>query len=144
LNNPNIRSEGYIGGSNVEITVSISITPPWIRSYCHKCDQKEPYNFVNSTNTIHEFTNNHPTIQVFALAYECQGCKDVPEVFLIRREGTKLTLGGRSPIEEIILAPQIPKSNKKYISDATLVIKFESDFSRNIPVENLHRAIRPE
>jgi hypothetical protein len=93
---------------------------PDIRSFCHKCDEKEPYNYINGTDILVEFPNKNPTTQTYALSYECQGCKDTHEIFLVHREGMKLTISGRSPIEEIIIAPQIPKSHKKYMSDAIL------------------------
>ena len=120
LLNPNERKAGYSAGPDVEIEVSISFSPPSIRSFCHNCGEKEPYNFVNGADFLYVFPFNNPITQVFTLVYECQGCKDIPEVFLVRREKTKLTLSGRSPIEEIIVEPQIPKSHKKYMSDAIL------------------------
>lgn len=95
-----------------------SILPPTIRSYCRVCKNNEPYNFVKGYEMIDEFKEPDKRIQVFALTYECQGCKEIPETFLISREKNKLTLSGRSPIEQVKVPKYLPKEQAKYVSDA--------------------------
>ncbi len=121
VRNPDERHPGFYGASKgVSIEPSISIIASSIRSYCHTCGNEEPYNFVQGNDVLREFPYNHPTKQVFALAFRCQGCKGVPEVFLVRRDDNKLSLCGRSPIEQVVVASQLPKPQNKYISDATV------------------------
>jgi hypothetical protein len=43
------------------------------------------------------WTDSREHCQVFALAFHCQSCKRIPEVFMVRREGPRLTLTGRAP-----------------------------------------------
>lgn len=97
---------------------NFSISPLRIRSHCKVCKNDEPYNFVRGFEILNENIEDDFRAQVFSLAFECQGCKGVPEVFLVRREGNKLTLSGRSPIEQVIVPSYLPKEQSKYISDA--------------------------
>lgn len=97
---------------------NFSISPLTIRSYCKVCKNIEPYNFVRGSEILNEEIEKDFQAQVFTLAFECQGCKSVPEVFLIRREKNKLTLSGRSPIEQVIVPTFLPKEQAKYVSDA--------------------------
>jgi len=113
------RGSTYLG-EHASYKAAIDISPKNIRNYCHVCENVEPYNFVQGSDILNDTHDEDQSTQVFALVFECQGCKGVPEVFLVRREGEKLTLSGRSPIEKLMVAPQIPKSHNKYISDATL------------------------
>lgn len=119
--NPNRRlSSFFTGGQGMRYVPSIEISPKTIKCFCHNCDEIEPYNFVFGGDVIHDPIDDPQNVQVFALAYECQGCKSYPEVFLVRRKGTKIILSGRSPIEQVIVAKQIPKSHKEYISNAMI------------------------
>jgi hypothetical protein len=57
-------------------------------------------------------------VQSFVLSFLCQGCKLIPEVFLVRRVGAKLTLCGRSPIEHVEIQKFLPASARHYLASA--------------------------
>ena len=57
-------------------------------------------------------------VQVFSLQYQCQACKGEPVTFLIRREGLKLQLVGRSGIEPCVLPEGFPSKENPLFSDA--------------------------
>ncbi len=57
-------------------------------------------------------------VQVFSLQYQCQACKGEPVTFLIRREGLKLQIVGRSRIEPCILPEGFPSKENSLFSDA--------------------------
>jgi hypothetical protein len=122
IQNRNRSFAGYFvgGASNVRYTAAITISPESIRNFCRTCENAEPFNFIQGGDLLYDINEEKTDIQVFAVSFECQGCKGTPEVFLIRREGIKLTLSGRSPMESVIVAPQIPKPHNKFISDATV------------------------
>jgi len=52
--------------------------------------------------------------QIFVLQYECQNCKGEPVSFLVKRDGVRITLTGRSPIEKVNVPNFIPKNVRKY------------------------------
>jgi hypothetical protein len=119
------RLASYLGGgSNLKYEGSISFTPKTIRNYCRHCESIEPYNFINGGDIISDINSEISDIQIFVLSYECQGCKNIPEVFLVRREGMKIILSGRSPMEQVIVPRFIPKKQSEYISNA--IVAFDS------------------
>jgi hypothetical protein len=59
-------------------------------------------------------------IQWYNLAYECQQCRGLPVRFLVRREGLKLRLCGRDPIEAVPAPRFLPKAQRKFYSDAQI------------------------
>ncbi|MHB8789479.1 MAG: hypothetical protein ACYDBT_06320 [Desulfobulbaceae bacterium] len=56
--------------------------------------------------------------QTFIFPYHCQSCKKEPLVFLVHREGIKLTLTGRNHFETVQIPKTIPKEEAVYVSDA--------------------------
>lgn len=110
-------------------TLGVHIYPPHARMFCKTCGRVEPFNFRYSTGLIEDAVTSKadgkPQIeQVYAFSYLCQGCQKLPEVFLIRRTGAKLTLCGRSPMEHVPVPPEIPKEVAKYYSGA--VVAYQS------------------
>lgn len=106
-------------------------TPPDIKLYCKVCDRLEPYNGVSSTNLLNRQKPSEGGLyfkgkltQAYCLTYLCQSCKSVPEVFLIHKVGSRLTLAGRAPMEYVPISKVIPRDIAKYYSDA--VIAFQS------------------
>ena len=93
---------------------------PDVKLFCHVCNRTEAFNSISAE----DFTERGPerdalvndAVQVFVLSFECQSCKDVPDVFLLRRQGVKLTLCGRAPIEIIEVPPAIPKTVQGFYS----------------------------
>jgi hypothetical protein len=57
-------------------------------------------------------------LQALVLTYVCQSCHTPPQVFLLRREGEKITLCGRVPIEHVEVPRVIPKSIRSYVGDS--------------------------
>lgn len=105
----------------------IQLNAPDVKLYCPVCERKEPFgvcsaeSFLGRSRRIDESpTANDKCTQVFVLSYRCQSCKSVPEVFLIRRHGLKLTLCGRAPIETVETPPCLPKNTSRFFSDATV------------------------
>jgi len=107
---------------------------PTVRTYCSECGREQPFNPVGNMLTAPDFDSGFglPTqerlkkyfspgvvrVDVYVLTYECQGCKGIPQVFLVRREGTKLTLSGRTPIEHVEVPRVIPQTGKEFYSGA--------------------------
>lgn len=104
---------------------------PDVKLYCKVCGRVEPFNGQSASNLINK---QNPEVggirfrgkltQVYCCTYLCQSCKLVPEVFLIRRHGARLTLCGRAPMEHVQTPRDIPKEVASYYSDA--VVAFQS------------------
>lgn len=101
--------------------------------YCPECERRLPFNpFMRSAgklDRVHGFateTSGSPRQilvqryydQFFVLPYQCQGCRSTPEVFLVGRSKTKLTLAGRLPIEKVECPSYLPKSTRGHYSSA--------------------------
>jgi hypothetical protein len=125
----------------------VYFTPPTVRMYCSQCELIQPYNYITGENVLkdYEWSNEmdqrqgepiHFTIfpaekeyandsqkkieQVFMLVYQCQGCKGMPEAFLIRRIGMKFILSGRTPMEKVVVQTYIPKRQREFFSNAVI------------------------
>lgn len=98
---------------------------PDLKIYCRQCSRVEAYNPVKGHDSVPEGMHRsraEPTtvIQIFTASFRCQSCKSFPEFFFIRREGLKLTLSGRSPIEYVVVPKAIPKEISGFISSAVV------------------------
>ena len=101
--------------------------PPDIKLFCSRCDRVEAFNLVSAGDFINDWRRygNRPVdaenaaIQVFCLAYLCQSCKGVPEVFLVRRERQRLMLSGRTPIEHVTVPARL-KTVKRFYRGAVV------------------------
>jgi hypothetical protein len=115
----------------------VRVELPTIKVFCATCDRREPFNPARSLPVLFPepvFTVprggppeqdegiklNGDTVQVLALAFQCQSCKGAPEVFLIRRQGMKLILSGRTPIEHLDVPGVIPKTERHFFEGAVL------------------------
>jgi hypothetical protein len=102
--------------------------PPDIKTFCKECDGIEAFNLSSAEDLLARGGSvNVPlrsrkgaTVQVFALSYVCQSCKSIPEVFLVRRDGHRLTLSGRTPIEHVAVPSDIPKVVSRFYSSAVV------------------------
>lgn len=106
---------------------------PRVRLVCAgpKCGGRQTFKAVwyqDATNEVlkaathggSETAPNPGTEQLFFVAYQCQLCQGPPEGFLIRRNGWRFSLDGRSPIEEIQVPGYIPKKEKDLYRDAII------------------------
>ena len=103
--------------------------------FCHKCQRREAFAPVWWTDALEPMRKTgHPAqknqnalpddLQVFCLAYQCQRCLGKPECFIVRREGWRLELHGRSPMEHIEAPNYVPKAEAWLYRDS--VIAFNS------------------
>lgn len=90
---------------------------PTINTFCSKCDTSWPFNPIFDPLLTVRGPSQH---QWFYLGYLCQQCKGLPVRFLVRREGFKIKLAGRDPIEVLPTPKALPKTLAKYYSDATV------------------------
>lgn len=106
------------GGCNITGAMRdvIMFEPPHINTYCGTCNDRPPHNPV-SDHCASSILIGHEQDQWYHVAYECQQCKTIPIRFLVRREGLRLCLAGRDPIEFIPPPPGL-KGPTKFYSDA--------------------------
>lgn len=108
---------------------------PDVKLFCEECDRAEAFNSIatrilvssvgdNSLPLQGSVGDNSLAVQVFAFSFLCQSCKSVPEVFLVRRRGLKLTLCGRAPIEYIEVPFFMPKQVQPFYRRA--IVAFQS------------------
>ena len=76
-------------------------------------------------------------VQVFALTYRCQGCKQPPEVLLVRRDEKRLTLSGRSPIEHVDVPAVIPKEVRRFYRGAVIAHQAGEGLAGNFMLRTL-------
>lgn len=110
---PSVHKSAYV----------IIVIVPDVKLFCQQCDRREAFNSVSGQATVSEVNIQSRSalaeaIQVFVLRYQCQACKSFPEVFIVRRQGLKLTLCGRAPMEVAKAPRKIPKIIQKYYSGA--------------------------
>lgn len=108
-------------------TENFGISVPTIKAVCQNlgCGGLWPHNacpdpswFIPPVSVITGLQ------QIFVLRYQCQACKREPVTFLVKREGLKFTLTGRSPMEAVDVPNYVPKPTRKYYKGA--VIAFNS------------------
>ncbi|MDQ0083354.1 hypothetical protein J2W35_003718 [Variovorax boronicumulans] len=98
---------------------------PDVKIYCKFCKRIEPFNPVSTSNFLNRIQplqggvrQGAKLTQIYVLSYLCQGCKSVPEVFLVRRVANKLTLSGRSPMAHLDVPDFIPTEVSEFFAEA--------------------------
>lgn len=94
------------------------VSMPHIEIFCSVDSKAEPFHPKEACTISHSELRDL-IIQDYIVSYECQLCKTLV-TFMVRREGLKLLLSGRSPMEAVHLPTYIPKNQKQYISDAII------------------------
>lgn len=99
-----------------------------IKQYCSRCKQNETFSPTWYTDLAkaaderhakeHRIASPPPGYQVFGLLFQCERCKSLPVSFLVKRRQWRLTVEGRSPFEEVVLPPFIPKKESWLLSGA--------------------------
>ena len=114
----------FYGNTNPNPAV-IWFKMPSVKLYCERCDRFEPFNPVSGENFLERgvlipelHLIKRQVVQVFVLSFQCQSCKGVPEVFMVKRMGIKLRLCGRSEIEHVEVPKDIPKEVQQFYSGA--------------------------
>ena len=108
----------------------VPVNLPTIKVYCELCKRIEPFNpfsvhlLETQKYVVYPGQGSRQACQVFFLEYQCQSCKGIPEIFLVRKEGYRISLHGRSPMEVYPCPPVIPKKFRNYFSDS--VVAFNS------------------
>lgn len=96
--------------------------PPTVKLFCKTCKRIEPYNLAYAEDTLGRIGKKGAaggdTQQAFLFAYECQSCKGIPELFMVRRRGLRLTNEGRSPMENVAVPAAVPKVVKPFFGGA--------------------------
>ena len=121
-----------VGGGS-EIVVATLLLPN-VRLFCTKCDERNVFAAIwyqdlsnellrPRSDAVFETTADIFSNQLFFVALQCQHCKGLPEGFLIRREGWRFSLDGRSPIEHVSLPAYIPRDEANLFRDA-LIARF--------------------
>ena len=104
----------------------VQVNLPTIKIYCALCKRVEAFNPFSDEfsetqkGVIYPGSENQQVCQLFLLEYQCQSCKGTPEIFLVRKEGYRISLHGRSPMEVYPCPKVIPKAFRKYFSDSAV------------------------
>lgn len=102
----------------------LEFVPPDVKLFCTSCDRVEAFGLVGADDAPWSYSDRtkpstfRSDLQAFVLTYVCQSCHAPPEVFLLRRDGEKVTLCGRAPIEHVDVPRVIPKSIRSYVGDS--------------------------
>lgn len=150
-----------IGGPQLPSTgsapVVIQLTVPDVKLFCECSGRREAFNLVSAEDVLSGQHTRSPhveksggPIQALILSFQCQACKGVPQVLMVRRAGRKLTLCGRAPIEHIEVPPEVPKAVRKYYAAALVAHQsghtLAANFMLRVLIEQWVRAatIAPE
>jgi len=90
---------------------------PTINTFCGACKARWPFNPVAEGSYLLQGRGQD---EFFYLGYQCQQCKGDPIRFLVRREGLRLRLAGRYPLEVLPTPNILPKAASKYYGNAVI------------------------
>jgi len=102
--------------------------------FCDRCCRREAFELIESREInrcqydakkfdLQSWLNLWPMgdgVQLFAMVYRCFACKNSHTAFLVRREGPRLILEGRSPLESIEVPRHIPKQERILFENALI------------------------
>lgn len=96
-----------------------------------------------------DFQQNDSALQIFCFPYQCQNCKEEPLIFLVKRDGLKLTLVGRSQFPETLVLGFIPEPQRKFyrnsiIADQTSFTLAAALYLRTVVEQFFYSAIPSE
>jgi hypothetical protein len=98
-------------------SVYVGFELPTINTFCDNCEARWPFNPVSDGSYLVDGSGQD---EFFYLGYQCQQCKGEPIRFLVRREGLKLRLAGRYPLEVLPTPKVLPKSVSKFYGSAMI------------------------
>ncbi|HXC98732.1 MAG TPA: hypothetical protein VN048_05275 [Verrucomicrobiae bacterium] len=103
------------------------MTLPSVRVSCGSKECKgtiQPHNsgYVGADLELSSYIlpRSESIVQIFSLVYQCQNCKGEPLVFLVKRNGLKLTLTGRSRFPDISVPTFIPEEQRNSYKKAII------------------------
>ena len=99
-------------------TLPLHFNLPTINTFCDHCNERWPFNSVAQGSCLMQGEEGQD--ESFYLGYQCQQCKRRPILFLVCREGLKLRLAGRYPLQVLPTPKVLPKSVSKYYSNALI------------------------
>lgn len=124
--------EAQIGSAAGDASPIVVEVRPF-RMFCGRCARRERYEIVRADDfafDVHrrDAAGEFPlpqwplADQAFVISALCQGCKNFPEVLLIRRTTAKnrLTLSGRTPLEVADVQANLPDPEVSFFRDAVL------------------------
>lgn len=118
--------EPTIDGNSAAEILAFSINPsprriqfvlPTVTTFCSGCGGLWPFNPSPAGSNYLVLKEEHAR---YHLEYRCQQCKGIPMHFVVRREGKRLRLVGRDPIEKVPTPKVLPKGTDKYFSDSQI------------------------
>lgn len=128
LSESQINAVDRVGGASSILTLIVGN----IKLFCSTCKERETFSPVWFRDMANELTEpvffvteaTAPPppdgFQLFYITLECQHCQGKPEGMMVRRQGWRLSLDGRSPMEYVIVPPHIPKNERTYYRDAII------------------------
>jgi hypothetical protein len=126
----------FTEGDNKQQQPVLTIVPINFKLHCSACKRDEAFKpvwFQDITNGLASQqlgeskvpkTKLPSAYQLFSLVYQCQSCLGAPEAFLIRRQGLKLAMHGRSPIESVSVPQFIPEPESIWYRESVIAMKF--------------------
>jgi YD repeat-containing protein len=100
----------YDSFGRVTKTTFQTFTPTWYADLAKAADERH--------SKEHRIASPPAGYQVFGLLFRRERCKSLPVSFLLKRREWRLTIEGRSPFEEVLLPPFIPKKEAWLLSGA--------------------------
>lgn len=100
---------------------------PFVRLYCRRCHRREPYHALSVSDALEDERprpdpDAEPTMtdQIFLALYQCQGCRSAPEFLAVARNGMKVKLVGRQPIESVEVPDEVPREESEFLRSARI------------------------
>jgi len=98
-------------------SVFVGFELPTINTFCDSCKERWPFNPVTEGSYLVQGLGQD---EFFYLGYQCQQCKGEAIRFLVRREGLKLRLAGRYPLEVLPTPKVLPKAVSNFYGNAMI------------------------
>jgi hypothetical protein len=136
---PYLNSDWYCAHSSSVVSVEDKLwfKVPDVKLFCKRCDRLEAFNSVGLQSFFQDCYDKSQPVQVFAFSFLCQSCKSIPEVFIVRRAGLKLTLCGRAPIEHVEVPHFIPEPVQLYYRGGILAFQSGQTLAGNFMLRTL-------
>jgi hypothetical protein len=103
------------------LTAPIPFAAPIVKLYCYFCKRLEPF---HPQRTDRIFDGGYPDApkvrtQIFLVLLGCHSCTRAFTVFMFRRDGVRLSIAGRSPLENVEVPAFLPKDRTdRFFRDA--------------------------